>query len=308
MAWVKKGLIFHTDNTLPWMVSRASFPTALLLGDVIRIYFSCVGPEKKSLMTFVDVDAANPTQIIRLNERPLIEPGRPGTFDDSGTQPNCVLEHEGKVYLYYLGWNLAVTVSTRNNTGLAISEDGGATFRKAFEGPVLDRNIHEPYFAYTPFILIEDGVWHCWYGSGTGWEMVNGKTEGHFEIKYATSQDGIHWERPNITCIHPAYPSEVNCRPTLVKDGDTYKMWYSYRGMEGFRDGRNSYRIGYAESKDRVTWERLDGKAGLDVSPTGWDQEMVGYCSVIDVGERRLMFYNGNGFGATGFGYAEWAP
>lgn len=306
MAWVKKGLIFNTDNDLPWMVSRASFPTALLRDDVIRIYFSCIGPEKKSLMTFIDVAASDPGKIVRLNDQPLVEPGRPGTFDDSGTQPNCAVEHDGKVYLYYLGWNLAVTVSTRNNTGLAVSDDGGVTFRKAFEGPVLDRTIHEPYFAYTPWVRIEDAAWHCWYGSGTGWEVINGKTEGHFETKYASSRDGIWWERPNITCIKPAHHGEVNCRPCVLKDGDVYKMWYSYRGMDGFREGRNSYRIGYAESTDRATWTRMDAEGGLDVSAEGWDSNMVGYCSVLDVGDRRLMFYNGNGFGATGFGYAEW--
>jgi hypothetical protein len=33
---------------------------------------------------------------------------------------------------------------------------------------------------------------------------------------------------------------------------------------------------------------------------------MIAYPAVITVDDRKLMFYNGNGFGREGFGYAEW--
>jgi hypothetical protein len=34
---------------------------------------------------------------------------------------------------------------------------------------------------------------------------------------------------------------------------------------------------------------------------------MIAYPCVIRVGRRLLMFYNGNGFGRDGFGWAEWS-
>src|SRR5690242_21129106 len=43
-------------------------------------------------------------------------------------------------------------------------------------------------------------------------------------------------------------------------------LWYSYKGAD--------YRIGYAESKDGLRWKRLDEKAGIDVSPGGFDSVM----------------------------------
>jgi hypothetical protein len=73
-------------------------------------------------------------------------------------------------------------------------------------------------------------------------------------------------------------------------------MWYACRGA--------AYRIGYAESADGLQWERRDGEAGLDVSASGWDSEMVGYPCVFDHRGRRYMLYNGNGFGETGIGLA----
>ena len=46
-----------------------------------------------------------------------------------------------------------------------------------------------------------------------------------------------------------------------------WKMWYSYRG--------DRYHIGYAESYDGINWTRKDEKAGIDISETGFDSDMV---------------------------------
>ncbi|MDR3088446.1 MAG: hypothetical protein LBU39_01340 [Desulfobulbaceae bacterium] len=85
-------------------------------------------------------------------------------------------------------------------------------------------------------------------------------------------------------------------RPSVLRDPDGWKMWYSFRG--------ETYRIGYAESPDGLVWTRLDEQAGIDVSATGWDTEMIEYPFVFDHAGRRYMLYNGNGYGKTGFGLA----
>jgi hypothetical protein len=82
-------------------------------------------------------------------------------------------------------------------------------------------------------------------------------------------------------------------------------MWFCYRGTQDFRDGRDSYRIGYAWSHDLINWTRNDDGAGIELSSGGWDSRMIAYPCVVRVGEKILMFYAGNGFGRDGFGYAE---
>ena len=67
------------------------------------------------------------------------------------------------------------------------------------------------------------------------------------------------------------------------------------------------YRIGYATSDDGIAWTRRDDEAGIDVSEDGWDSLMVAYPHVVEHESRRYMLYNGNGFGASGFGWAEWS-
>jgi hypothetical protein len=73
-------------------------------------------------------------------------------------------------------------------------------------------------------------------------------------------------------------------------------MWFSVRGAH--------YRIGYAESKDGLSWIRDDAAGGLPPSRAGWDSKMTAYPCVMRRGEVLYMLYNGNDYGATGIGVA----
>ena len=288
------------------MVSHACVPTALLLedGERIRIYFAPRNKEGQSIPTFVDVKAEDPSRVLKLHDKPILELGERGTFDDGGIMPSSVIRNGGEIFLYYVGWNPSVSVPYRNAIGLAVSRDGGATFERLFQGPVVDRNKQEPYFTASPCVLKEADVWHMWYASSTGFTEVEGKPEPLYEIKYARSHDGISWQRDNQTCIEPKDAYEANARPTVIKEKGIYKMWYTYRGSFDYRDGKDSYRIGYAESEDAVHWHRMDEKAGIEYSKEGWDATMQTYPNVLEMKGRRYLFYNGNGFGKTGIGYA----
>ena len=82
-------------------------------------------------------------------------------------------------------------------------------------------------------------------------------------------------------------------------------MYFCYRGISDFRNGENSYKIGYAWSKNLVDWVRDDGQSGIEPSLDDWDSKMMAYPYIVTVKDKTLMFYNGNGFWRTGFGYAE---
>jgi hypothetical protein len=141
------------------------------------------------------------------------------------------------------------------------------------------------------------------------WEVIDGRPEPIYHIKYAESADGIRWERRGIVSIDLKSPQEGGItRPCVIREEGRYKMWYSYRGIRDYRTNRaHTYRIGYAESADGIRWERMDEEAGIDVSDTGWDSEMITYAHVYHHGGRKHMVYNGNGFGKSGFGYAAYA-
>jgi hypothetical protein len=306
MKWRKMGLIFQSQNNYDWMVSHASIPTPTRISDaVVRIYFSTRSKSVRSAITFIDVEAANPSKVVYVHDRPVLSAGELGTFDDGGVGPYCVVDEGQRKYLYYGGWNAGVTVPYRNAIGLAVSEDNGLTFQRVCPGAVVDRNQTEPHFTTAADVMRMEGSWRMWYGSATGWVIVGGKPEPRYQIKYAESRDGITWDRPNITCIEYQAELEANARPCVIRDGDRYQMWYCYRGCLDYRTNRSeSYRLGYAESTDGVKWTRKDDQVGIDRSESGWDSVMMCYPYVYQYGGNRYLLYNGNGFGESGFGYA----
>lgn len=76
------------------------------------------------------------------------------------------------------------------------------------------------------------------------------------ETNDSESPDGIHWDRRDIICIDLASSEEGGVtRSGVVRDGNLYRMWYFHRGKEDYRKNpKISYRIGYAEADDGITW------------------------------------------------------
>jgi hypothetical protein len=295
--WKKLGRVFYPTGEIDWMRSHASVPIAdHIEGDLFRIIFSSRDSKNRSYTGFVIIDINNPTSIRDVSDSPLLVPGNLGEFDDSGAMATWLAVKDTTRYLYYIGWNLGVTVPFRNSIGLATSQTGTHYVRYA-AGPIVDRTMQEPQFTASCCVIPEDDVWKMWYLSCTGWSIIDDKPVHRYHIKYAESVDGIRWQREGIVSIDYASDKEFAIsRPSVIRDFGTYRMWYSYRG--------ETYRIGYAESKDGKSWKRLDHLAGIDISNQGWDSEMVEYPFVFDHKGQRYMLYNGNGYGQTGFGLA----
>ena len=296
MKWNKLGRIFETDNNHPWMLSHAANPVAEhLRDDVFRVYFSCRDGQSRSHISYAEVELKPPFRVLRIAEEPLLSPGEIGTFDDSGVSLSCIKQINGRKYLYYLGWNLGVTVPWRNSIGLAIYDPLTETFQRSSRAPLMDRNDVDPYSISYPFVLEDEGIFRMWYGSNLRWGRDQ-KDMAHL-IKYAESDDAIHWTRNGIIALNFKNEREyAMSRPYVLKQNGLYKMWYSYRG--------ESYRIGYAESEDAISWRRKDEESGIDVSESGWDSEMIEYPFVFEHKGAQYMLYNGNDYGKTGIGLA----
>lgn len=132
-------------------------------------------------------------------------------------------------------------------------------------------------------------------------EKNENELKHYYHIKYAESLNGINWQKNGTICIDFKNDLEYAlARPCVLKHKGIYKMWYSYRAGEK----NTTYRIGYAESLDGISWKRMDEKMSLSVSENGWDSEMICYGFVFEYKDRLYMLYNGNGYGKTGIGLA----
>ncbi len=296
MKWRKLGRLYQPDGRKPWMQAYGANPIAEHIdGDRFRIYFSARDSANRSSISFIEIDLNEPGRVLCEADDAVLGPGELAMFDDSGVSIGCIVPVAEKRYLYYMGWHLTVTVPWQNAIGLAISEGPGQPFQRVSRFPIVPLNDVDPYTISYPWVVREDGRFRMWYGSNIAWGSR--KEDMRHLIRYAESADGIHWDRQGIVAIDFESSDEYAiCKPCVVRDADRYRMWFCSRGA--------AYRIRYAESGDGVHWTRSADSAAIDVSPDGWDAEMIEYPHVFDHAGRRYMLYAGNGFGRTGFGLA----
>lgn len=302
--WRKLGRVFHVAGDRPWSVSHAQMPTPLVLDDRIRVFYSTRDSRNRSATGFFDVAATDPTRVILDHPDPVLEPGGPGTFDDSGAMASAIVQFGDEVRLYYQGWNVRSTVPFQTAIGLAISRDAGRSFKRYATGPVLDRSPEDPLFCSMPAVLLEDG-WRMWYASGVQWRATADGMEPRYHLRQARSTDGILWT-PAGVALDFASPEEGGiARPAVTVTAGCWHLWYCVRHWRNYRGGAASaYRICSAQSADGIHWRRDTQPPVVDVSPAGWDSEMTAYPAVVDACGSRYMFFNGNGFGRSGIGVA----
>jgi hypothetical protein len=268
--------------------------------ETIRVYVAFLDTHLVGRVGFVDVAASDPRRIVRVSESPALNVGESGAFDEHGVTPSAILRSGDALHLYYFGWQRARDVPYFLFGGLAVSEDGGETFARASTEPVLPPVDGERICRSAPTVLRWQNGWRAWYVAADAWTEVAGRPVPTYEIRTATSRDGIGWEAPGVTAVaRSSDNAEFGLgRPFVRAAGAGFEMWYSIRSRS------RAYRIGYATSRDGRSWKRRDNDAGIDVSASGWDSEMVCFGAVLSTRYGTYLFYNGNGYGESGFGVA----
>lgn len=307
--WEKQGLFFDPkQHQRPeWMSEFAQAPHVLRLGDIIRVFFSCrpkadANGQYVSYSAYADFD--QDLKLLAISEKPFLPLGNPGTFDEFGTYPVSVIR-KGEQYLaYYAGWTRCESVPFNTAIGIATSHDGG-NFSRVGEGPLISYSAQEPFVISGPKIRYFNNRYYLFYIAGTEWLSDNGRPEPVYKIRMAVSEDGWRFDKKNAFLIPDHYGSEeAQASPDVFYRDGQYHMYFCYRQGRDYRNRANGYRIGYATSTDLMNWERTDEDAGITVSESGWDSEMVSYPHVFEHKGDLHMFYLGNGVGRDGFGHA----
>lgn len=315
MKWHKIGQIFEfaRSDFASEFIGFAQSPQALVFDDRVRFYFSTRPPANDgkfvSVVQYVDM-SKDFRRVLGRSHGTVVPLGKLGTFDEHGIFPFSVFRHDDEIWGYSNGWNRRKSVSVDTSIGLAISRDGGDTFTKLGDGPVLGPSLHEPYLVCDPFVRVFDDVFHMWYIYGTGWKIFREGCEPDrtYVIAHATSKDGVNWIKEGRPIITQKYPDECQALPTVMKIGNRYHMYFCHRHSFDFRKNpKNSYRLGYAYSDDLLNWVRDDSSVGIDAEESGWDADMMCYPHLFECNQKIYLAYNGNEFGKLGFGLAELA-
>ncbi len=314
--WEKLGKIFDPRDMegKSWMHEFAQSPSVVIHDDYVRVYF-CSRPAPSadgqylSYLAHIDLDRNDLTQVKNVCQQPALSLGGLGCFDEFGTNPVSVIRDGEQHRVYYAGWTRCESVPFNGAIGVAVSHDGGNSFVRLGDGPVISYSLDEPFLMGSPRIRKFNHKWTLWYVAGKEWIKTSGRPEPVYRIRMASSDNGYDWEKAGRDLIESRLGEQEcqACPDVLYRDG-LYHMFFSYRSTENYKSKQGGYRIGYASSSDMLNWHRDDDRAGIQVSESGWDSEMVNYPHVFMLDGDVYMLYQGNEMGRTGMGLARMAP
>ena len=194
------------------------------------------------------------TRWIKFQGSPVLEPGPSGAFDDANINWYGVLFDEGIYKMWYTGQDTTDLFSSTLSFGYASSTDG-TNWTKYSGNPVLSPGLPgswEPKIL-EPIVIRMGDTLKMWY-SGYNRDIGKGR------IGYATSLDGINWDKyesnPVIDSGSTGEWDNGGLAPkSVIFDGTIYRMWYV-----GY-DVLNWHRVGYATSPDGINWTKYDDPA-----------------------------------------------
>lgn len=221
-------------------------------------------------------------------------------------------------FLYFTAWGRRADGRLPNTTGVAVSNDEGKSWRYHSEHPVIP--LDKPYDVEgtgSVWILRENELFRMYYTAigryfprPEGVETGHGNTIPEIGIAYAESCDGLHWEKPvDSLLVTPrglgVTPYEYICsKPCVIKEQNEYVMWVNTFGT--------AYRVHRLVSRDGLNWQwakRYGPDGELGVGDDGaFDDQQRSYPSIVSSNGGLRCWFTGNGFGATGIGYAVLPP
>jgi hypothetical protein len=174
-----------------------------------------------------------------------------------------------------------------------------------------------------PWVIADSsaGGYRMYYTGGSG-VTGSARSWGSTRIGAVTSADGANWIRNTVPTYKPVLSPHVfregevvdpemtaaifdafwAMGPCVVKDGSTYKMWYTgWPGETAYAGGLDTsinFRIGYATSTNGTDWTRYSGSAGSESvlglgSAGSADAKGAGMPCVIKQGSVYRMWYEG---------------
>jgi predicted GH43/DUF377 family glycosyl hydrolase len=302
MRWERRGKIYEHTRPNGWWHSHAMAPSAVALSpDTIRVYLGCWDAGGISRIGYIDVASDNPATIRRVCERPVLDIGRDGCFDENGVFPAHASLVDGEVRLYYTGFQLGHKVRHYNFGGLAVSRDG-ERFTRVSEAPILDRADEGLTVRAGQSVWREGDNFRTVYAAGNGWETVGDRPRPVYDVYYQDSPDGrTYASRGRCIVAHDPAREHGLGRPQITKIGDEYFVFYTRRTLD------LRYFMGCARSRDGRDWTRADELIDFRHPDGGFDSQMIYFPSVVQVPgrDRWFLFYSGNDFGGAGLGYAE---
>lgn len=198
-------------------------------------------------------------------ENAVLTCGATGTWDSQVTADPYVIEHDGKLFMYYLGMNdLNV-----QKLGVAVSEDG-INWVKSKTNPVMDVGVKGSFDENglgEPSIYYEAPYFYMLYTGRDSQEVRN--------IGLAYSLDGINWYKNNYDGLmeleDDTWDSKVICDTTFIYNEAEELLYVWYGGGDNAEPAEN-----------------LNGNVGLFTVDISQKRDMYNFDTKADWNESKV--------------------
>lgn len=336
--WTKRGVVAAPGFAGPQSSAFVSSPSVIKLPDGrLRMYVWVADGTPpwlngRHVIVAAEADPADPSRWTLVTDEPLLGPEPSSPIRDRGVGfPYVLPRDDGPWLMYYGTWggDWQAKQELTNRTGLALSDDGGLTWRVVEEdlvpsGPAGSFNAGAIPSAVMLRTAPNDYL--MWYTAAEKYVRFGDVNQGILHIGGARSNDGVRWtgiDEPVLLARMDAADPYEAClaRPAVLELNGVYHMWIGVYDMaagskpnanaagtsdsaEALNRGAGSYRLEYARSTDGIHWTRYADQPILPLTPGGFDSTSQTYPSVVDMGDEIWLFYTGDGLGNTGVGLA----
>ena len=142
-----------------------------------------------------------------------------------------------------------------------------------------DEGTYDTVHTYAPCVIKDGETYKMWYSGNNG---------SNYRIIYCTSSDGITWSNHQMVINigdEGTYDVSTVFGCTVIKDGSTYKMWYT-------GSASSVYRIIYCTSNDGVNWS--NHQMVINIGDEGTYDTVLSYLpSVVKLDSTYHMWYSG---------------
>jgi predicted GH43/DUF377 family glycosyl hydrolase len=241
------------------------------------------------------IDTLARTQWEQYSGNPIL---KPSGWNKGMIYAPMVIMFKDTLRMWYMGspdWGFDGII----HIGYAWSLDG-ITWHQYSENPVFSPREGEwdyPHVVH-PNVIADGDTLRMWYGGGN--ILLNG-----MRIGYATSVDGINWNRHPEPVIEPPYQRAWDQAGVLpggvIKEDGIFKMWFSGGvGPAGYPPASSKWSIGYATSSDCIHWDLLpDPVVSHGDNSTDFDETMAFCAYVIRTNAGYDMWYSGHSYTAV---------
>lgn len=204
----------------------------------------------------------------------------------------CVVKVDSAYMMWYTG-----QFEGKSCIGVASSEDG-IHFEKYAGNPVLvPEGRIERNSVMNPCVIFDerDNLYKMWFAAGETYEPD--------VICYATSQDGIHWDRHSVNPVLQRSNNEYDLKKVggcdVHFENGQFVMYYI-----GYHDV-DTARICCAVSDDGISWSRIKQNPVVSPSPESWDAHAVYKPAYFRNQSEEYILYNGRVDDLERIGYVK---